>query len=272
MLSFLYFAPIFLTPGSLLPVALQLEEAQVDEAQVDEAQVDEPQVDEPPADEAQVEAPADDGTQAEAERTLPTVEEAEAGQWGDGPAPRAESDMAAQLAQRAQIRDVHRALGIATWFSMAGTLILGGMQLHDDYGPFASRPEDTPCTRGALGQPGGAYLQDFCFDAVPVPHLVSALVTSALYYTTFTLSFFMPDPLGAADSPGWGGERLRIHKTLRWLHLAGMVLSSVFGAVTANIPSTPDNFGERQALAITHFSLGLATYGLLTAAAAVMVF
>lgn len=257
MPTFLCFATIFLTPGSLLPFFAQVEEAQL----------------EAPADDAE-QPEADEAAEEEAAPTLPTVEEAEAAApmpAADEPAP-AQSDMAAQLAQRSQIRDIHRAFGIATWFSMAGTLILGGMQLHDDYGPFASRTEDTPCTLGASGQPGGAYLQDFCFDAVPVPHLVSAVVTSLLYYTTFTLSFFMPDPLGSADSPGWGGERLRIHKTLRWLHFAGMVITTLFGAVTANLPNTPDNFADRQALAITHFSLGLATYGLLTAAAAVMVF
>jgi hypothetical protein len=251
MPTFLYFATIFLTPGSLLPIFAQVEEAQL-------------------------EAPVDDGEAAEADEVeqeaeptpLPTVAEAEAASptpASDEPAP-AQSDMAAQLAQRAQIRDVHRAFGIATWFSMAGTLILGGIQIGDDYGPFAGSPVDTPCTQGT------AILPDYCFDAVPVPHLVSAALTSALYYTTFALSFFMPDPLGSADSPGWGGERLRIHKTLRWLHFAGMVITSIFGAVTANLSPTDVSFADRQALAITHFGLGLTTYGLLTAAAAVMVF
>lgn len=258
MPSFLFFlaAPVFLTPGSLLPIALQIEEAQL----------------EAPADDGATEA--DEAPEAEsAPPALPTVQEAEAAAptpASDEPAPA--GDMAAQLAQRSQIRDVHRAFGIATWFSMAGTLILGGMQLHDDYGPFASGQADTPCTRGELGLPGGAYLQEYCYDAVPVPHLVSAALTSALYYTTFALSFFMPDPLGSADSPGWGGERLRIHKTLRWLHFAGMVITSIFGAVTANLSPTDVSFADRQALAITHFGLGLTTYGLLTAAAAVMVF
>ena len=251
MPSFLFFlaAPVFLTPGSLLPIALQIEEAQL-EAPVDDG--------------AQGEAPPE----PEAEPTaLPTVEEAEAADptlASDEPAPA--GDMAAQLAQRSQIRDVHRAFGIATWISMAGTLIIGGIQISDEYGPFASGPGETPCAQGT-----SIFPTDFCYDA-PVPHLVSAALTSALYYTTFALSFFMPDPLGSADSPGWGGERLRIHKTLRWLHFAGMVITSVFGAVTANLPSTPENFADRQALAITHFGLGLTTYGLLTAAAAVMVF
>ena len=236
--------PTLLTPGSLMPVFLQIDDVEVG---------------------AEAEVGAGGEAEAEAEVSAPSPEDAaQAAEPDPTPAPRQPNAMAAQLAQRAQIRDVHRAFGIATWISLAGTLVLGGIQLHDDYGPFADSAVNTPCTAG------GAVFTDYCFDAVPVPHLVSAAVSSALYYTTFTLSFFMPDPLGIADSPGWAGDRLRIHKTLRWLHFAGMVITSIFGAVTANLSPTDADFGTRQALAITHFALGTTTFALLSAAAIVI--
>lgn len=251
MLSFLFAAlPVFLTPGSLIALA-QVEDS---EEAIEAGDV---ATDDGATDEAVTEGDAPSPEQA-AEAAEPEPEPT--------PAPQQPNAMAAQLAQRAQIRDIHRAFGIATWISLAGTLVLGGIQLHDDYGPFASGPATTPCAQG------GAVLPDFCFEAPPVPHLTSAIVTSLLYYTTFTLSFFMPDPLGVADSPGWAGERLRIHKLLRWFHLATMVITTVFGAVTANIAPTPDNFDERQALAITHFALGTTTFALLSAAALVILF
>lgn len=255
MLAYLFSAlPIFLTPGSLAPVLAQLDDADEAVAEADGAAADD--------------TAADDTAEA------PSPEEvAEAAEPDRAPhAPSNANETAGQLAQRAEIRDIHRAFGIATWISLAGTLIFGGIQLHDDYGPFASGPLETPCTRSALGQPGGAVFTDYCFDAVPVPHLVSAVISSVLYYSTFTLSFFMPDPLGFADSPGWAGERLRVHKILRWFHLAGMVITSIFGAITANIDPTPDNFGLRQGLALTHFALGATTFALLSAAAMVILF
>ncbi len=250
MLAYLFSAlPIFLTPGSLAPVLAQLDDADEAAAETDGA----------PGDTA-----ADDTAEA------PSPEEvAEAAEPDRAPhAPSNANETAGQLAQRAQIRDIHRAFGIATWISLAGTLVFGGIQLRDEYGPFASDQSQTPCNQNDAAFGGTT----FCYQEVPVPHLVSALVSSVLYYTTFTLSFFMPDPLGFADSPGWAGERLRVHKILRWFHFAGMVITSLFGAITANLDPTSVQFAERQALAITHFALGATTFALLSAAAMVILF
>ncbi|MCZ7679604.1 MAG: hypothetical protein M5U28_12915 [Sandaracinaceae bacterium] len=251
MLAYLFSAlPIFLTPGSLAPVLAQLDDADEAVAEADGAAADD--------------TAADDTAEA------PSPEEAaEAAEPDRAPSgPSNANETAGQLAQRAQIRDIHRAFGIATWISLAGTLVFGGIQLRDEYGPFASAPDQTPCFQNDAAFGGTT----FCYQDAPVPHLVSALVSSVLYYTTFTLSFFMPDPLGFADSPGWAGERLRIHKILRWLHFGGMVVTSLFGAITANLDPTSVQFAERQALAITHFALGATTFALLSAAAMVILF
>lgn len=250
MLAYLFSAlPIFLTPGSLAPVLAQLDDAEEGAADT--------------ADTAADDAAADDTAEA------PSPEEvAEAAEPDPTPSAPAANATAGQLAQRAQIRDIHRAFGIATWISLAGTLVFGGIQLRDEYGPFASDQSQTPCNQNDAAFGGTT----FCYQEVPVPHLVSALVSSVLYYTTFTLSFFMPDPLGFADSPGWAGERLRVHKILRWFHFAGMVITSLFGAITANLDPTSVQFAERQALAITHFALGATTFALLSAAAMVILF
>jgi hypothetical protein len=205
---------------------------------------------------AEGEAVAEEATPAE--QAAPTPEEVAAEQAQS----EADARIADQLRVRNEFRDVHRAMGIATWISMAVTLVLGGLQFHDEYG--SENAGSTPCATGRA-----VVGNDFCFRFFPAPHAISAILTSVLYYTTFTLSFMMPDPLEVANSPGWAGERLRIHKTLRWFHFAGIVATTLFGAITANIDI--DYEGQR-ALAATHLALGVTTYALLTTAAAVILF
>lgn len=169
-------------------------------------------------------------------------------------APDESSALAAQLRARQDIATVHRAFGIATWASMAITAVLGWIQFADEYG-FHGNPNETACANGT------AVLQEFC-TGVPWPHAIAGFTTAALYFTTAGLSLAMPAPLEASAD-------LEIHKTLRWIHLATMLATAVFGVVTANIDA---DFGTRQALALVHQGLGVTTFGLLTAAAAVIVF
>jgi hypothetical protein len=253
MSTFLYFfAPIFLTPSpSLLPPIA---------AQVDDAAVEAPAGDAPEGEAAEGEAPEGEAEAAE----VPTAEETAA--------QAARSDqtdaIAAQLRQREDIRGVHRALGIATWISLAAAVVTGGLQFHDEYG---GSEFETPCARL---QP--VVSQDFCFNSPPMPMLVTGVISSLLYYTTFALSFAMPDPLGVAESPGWAGERLRIHKALRWAHLAAMIATTLFGVIAANLPQPPSDdavsYEVRQALAAVHLGLGVTTYALVTAAGLVILF
>ncbi len=173
-----------------------------------------------------------------------------------------------QLRQRQELGAIHRAFGIATWASMLATVVLGVIQYHNLYGWFGSL-EDTPCVRG-----DAVFGQDQCWGT-PWVHRIAAVTTTALYATTFTLSFVLPDPLGADQGRGAFAENLRIHKALRWVHLGGMIAQILLGfAVGQNWfgLDRANDFGAMQALATVHQLIGLTTFGAMTAAAAVMVF
>ena len=163
-------------------------------------------------------------------------------------------ELAAQLRTRNDIAAVHRAFGIATWGSMAITAVLGWIQFADEYG-FHSTASDTACANGT------AVFQDFC-TGFPFPHAIAAFTTTALYLTTAGLSFAMPSPMEPSAD-------VELHKTLRWFHLGALLVTAAFGAVTANIDA---DFETRQALAGVHQGLAVTTFGLLTAAAGVIVF
>lgn len=171
-----------------------------------------------------------------------------------------------ELRQRQAMGAIHRGFGIATWASMLVTVGLGFIQYYNQYGLFGSL-EDTPCVRG-----DAIFGQEQCWGA-PWPHRIAAITTTALYATTFALSFVMPDPLGADQ--GEAGADLALHKALRWVHLGGMIAQMLFGfAVGQNWfgLERANDFGAMQALATVHQLIGLGTFGALTAAAAVMIF
>lgn len=177
------------------------------------------------------------------------------------------SDFAAQLRQRRDIATIHRAFGIATWGAMLVTVVLGFIQYYNLYG-FGGR-EDAPCVTG-----DAVFGQDQCWG-IPWPHRIAAMTTTALYGVTFTLSFVMPDPAGVSEGDGEFAETLRMHKTLRWVHLAGMVAQVFLGFATAQNwfgIDRANDFDAQRALATVHQGIGWATFGVLTAAGAIMVF
>jgi hypothetical protein len=183
------------------------------------------------------------------------AEEAEADAYAD------------QLRERARVVSLHRPLGIATWISMGVTLLLGGFQYHNLYGVFAAL-EDTPCVQGSA-----IFGQSAC-SGTPWPHLVSAGITSALYSATFALSLMMPDPDDSDEGDGEFAQTLRMHKLLRWVHFGGMVAQVLMGAIIANDMFGLDranDYGTLQLLATLHMGIGIATYGALTWAGALMV-
>ncbi|MFW6087628.1 MAG: hypothetical protein ACODAG_10525, partial [Myxococcota bacterium] len=178
-------------------------------------------------------------------------------------------DLGTQLRQRQKMATIHRAFGIATWSAMTLTTVLGFIQYHNLYGFFAGR-DDNPCVRGEA-----IFGQGQC-SGTPWPHLGAALATTALYTTTFTLSYFMPDPLDVAEQDNEAGRKLRTHKILRWVHFAGMAAQAALGVVVANgerfgLDRTND-YGALQGLSTVHMLTGLVTYGALTWAGAIMVF
>lgn len=180
------------------------------------------------------------------------------------------SDFAGELRTRQELGSIHRVFGIATWGAMLGTVVLGFLQYYNLYGFFGG-PEDTPCVRG-----GAIFGQDQCWGD-PWIHRIAAWTTTALYTTTFILSFTMPDPNDIEHSEGDFSERVRIHKALRWVHLAGMILQIGLGLVTSQAQSwfgldRANDFRALQALATVHQGIGLVTFGTLTAAGALMIF
>ena len=220
--------------------------------------------------ESVAEAADDEGSPAvEAEDApLPDVAAADEAEDAADEEPRDPSDLAAAIQERQNLAAVHRAFGIATWGAMLVTVVLGAIQYGNLYG-FFGEPEDTPCVQG-----NAVFGQDQCWGE-PWPHRIAAFTTTALYATTFVLSFVMPDPLDASSGDSGLGPDLRLHKDLRWVHLGGMIAQVLLGlAVGQNWfgLDRANDFRAQQALATVHQVIGLTTFGALTAAGAIMLF
>jgi hypothetical protein len=183
-----------------------------------------------------------------------------------------EPSVAELMAQRARFGRIHQIMGITTWSAMTVTVVLGWLQYANLYGHFAPL-EDTRCVQGDAFFRGGP--RDPCTQQ-PLPHLISAAATGALYYTTFALSYFLPDPLGLDEGNSRSARRLRQHKRLRWAHFAGMATQIIFGAFVANADrfglDRTNDYRALQALATAHLMTGLATYATLTWAGTIMTF
>jgi hypothetical protein len=176
-------------------------------------------------------------------------------------------DVASAMQRRAKIAKVHKWMGISTWISMTATVIFGTIQYRNLYGFFAGR-DANPC---ALGN--AFPNQDTC-SGRPWYHTISAGMTSLLYFTTFGLSFAMPDPIGLDQGDSKAAKRLRTHKRLRWAHLGGMAAQILLGVLTSSSHriglDRTNNYGAQQALATTHLLIGAATYGTLTWSGTIM--
>ncbi len=179
-----------------------------------------------------------------------------------------QAEYLAQTRRRNSIAGIHRILGISTWGAMTVTVALGVMSYYNLYGAFSSQA-DNPCVRGsAIGGDGGCR-------SLRTAHAISAGVTTALYASTFTLSFMMPDPDDLSSGKGEFAKTLRLHKTLRWVHFGGMVLQGLIGVVIANNwlgLDRANNYKTLQALATVHLASGIVTWGALSWAGALMTF
>ncbi len=173
------------------------------------------------------------------------------------------------IRKRAKIGKVHKWIGIATWSMMTLTVVSGFIQYYNLYGWFDGQGSN-PCVTG-----GAIFGQRQC-RGTPGLHLSMALITGALYFTAFGMSFTMPDPLDVSEGNNRYAQRLRKHRKLRWAHFGGMMTQILLGIVIAN-PNAfgmdrANNYKTLQALATVHMATGLFTYGALTWAGALMVF
>lgn len=176
-----------------------------------------------------------------------------------------EAEYKEQIKTRNSIASIHRTMGIATWAAMTLTVAAGTLAYYNLYG-FGADIGDAPCVTGKTA---------IDCDGMRVVKNSLAFTTTALYATTFTLSLLMPDPDNLSEGKGKFASTLRLHKTLRWVHFAGMVAQALVGIVIANDLLGLDranDYGTLQALATAHLGLGLVTWGAMTWAGALMVF
>jgi hypothetical protein len=224
-----------------------------------------------PAADAEVDAVAqpalEDAVVAEDPEDAENVADAPATQTADADASPSSDDIANALKRRAKIANVHKWMGISTWISMTATVLFGIIQYRNLYGFFAGR-DDNPCTLG-----NAFPNQDAC-SGRPWYHTVSAGMTSVLYFTTFGLSFAMPDPIGLDQGSSKAARNLRKHKRLRWAHLGGMGAQILLGILSGSSHriglDRANDYGGQQALATTHLLIGAATYVTLTWSGAIM--
>lgn len=176
-------------------------------------------------------------------------------------------DIARLLEKRRKIGKAHQWLGISTWVAMTAATIFGAIQYRNLYG-FFSPLESTPCVEGRA-----IFGQDACIGR-PVPHTTSVGLSSVLYFSTFGLSFAMPDPIGLDEGDSKSARRLRQHKRLRWAHFSGMIAQLLLGVVSASGDafglSRAENYRALQGLATAHMIAGAATYVTLTWSGAIM--
>jgi hypothetical protein len=173
------------------------------------------------------------------------------------------------IRKRNKIKKVHKWFGISTWSLMTLSVVSGFIQFHNQYGWWQSLGS-TPCVQGTA-----VFSQKAC-SGVPVGHATLVALTSAAYFTTFGLSFAMPDPLKVSEGNSDFARKLRTHKVLRWVTFAGMIAQIGLGIVTANADwfsiDRANNYNALRGIATAHLAVSLMTYGAMTWAGAIMVF
>lgn len=140
--------------------------------------------------------------------------------------------------RRAQL-GLHQVMGLGTLGAMAATGIAG--QIYNQ--------------QRAAGQPASAI------SGLATTHLALAAVAGAAYLTTATLALTAPAPDPAAEPAYEGVDSILIHRGLALLHVAGIGSTIALGFLGAR--SDP-------AFTDAHKVLGLTTFGLMAASAAVV--
>jgi hypothetical protein len=160
----------------------------------------------------------------------------------------------ANAADRDELKKHHFWLGLTTWASFAATTAIGTMRYANvvGFGEPLCAPGNTPI----FGREWG------CGDGLRYQHAISAAFTSVSYAATRTVAALMP---GAeyVDYP-----KLRLHRALSWVHLAGMIATPILGIVT----STVDDADTRDALATVHLGVAYGTLATISTAGALMAF
>ena len=157
-----------------------------------------------------------------------------------------ESDRQARyvMHRRAALLRTHRAFGIAAWSSLVVTEALGTILA-------INRPTwfgDGACATDSSAFGCGSSLMGTLHEA-------SSFLTTGLYATAGILAIAAPDPDNAAVGDDRASSTLRLHKTLAWVHGAGMILMPILGIIGARV--TDPNVGR--AFRTIHTGVGYAT-------------
>ena len=173
------------------------------------------------------------------------------------------------IRKRNKIKKVHKWFGIASWSLMTLSVASGFIQFHNQYGWWKSQSTN-PCVQG-----NAIFTQKAC-SGVPTAHATLIALTSATYFTTFGLSFAMPDPLKVSEGNSDFARKLRTHKVLRWVTFAGMIAQIGLGIASANSEwfglDRANDYKALRGLATAHLAVSLVTYGAMTWAGAIMIF
>lgn len=171
--------------------------------------------------------------------------------------------------KRNKIKKVHKWLGITTWALTTLTVASGFVQYYNQYGWWRSQATN-PCVSGSAWPNQGQC------SGTPVAHLTLSTLSAATFFTTWGLSFAMPDPLGVSEGDGKFARKLRAHKALRWVTFGGFLAQIALGVVAANGQwfgiDRANNYNALRAIATAHLAVGVTTWGALTAQGALMVF
>lgn len=168
------------------------------------------------------------------------------------------------LRHRERSLRTHRAFGIAAWSSMLITEVLGTIQLvnQDSWfgrGACASNPDAFACRQSSL---------------ITGLHEGFAFTTVGLYLTAGIIAASAPDPEHASEGDGAAQRRLRLHKTLAWIHGVGMVLLPLMGVISAypqilGATSNEARADVGRAMRTLHAVVGYSTFTAFTIAAAI---
>ena len=171
--------------------------------------------------------------------------------------------------KRNKIKKVHKWMGITTWAITTLTVASGFVQFYNQYGWWRSQSTN-PCVQGT------AWPNQNQCSGVPTAHLTLSVLSATTFFTTFGLSFAMPDPLKVSEGDSKFARQLRAHKALRWVTFAGFIAQIGLGVVSANSEwfgiDRANNYKTLRAISTAHLAVGVVTWGALTAQGALMVF
>lgn len=169
---------------------------------------------------------------------------------------------------RARTAFIKRYFGMSSLLWVATSAAVGGVRYVNRYGGSFG---NTPCDDDA-----GVFGDFGCGDVLHVLHLVASQIAMGLYVTTGILALRMPDPDDAASGPSGFARRLRTHRALAWVHLAGMIVGPLLNLV-AEHPGIVgldrrdrSDYDALRVIATAQVGVNLVTLGALTWAAIAM--